>query len=182
MTDSLMAGWDNFYVMIGSAAAALTGLTFVVIALAADGHRVTPRGLRAFVSPTIVHFGTVLVVAAYLCVPRHGATSLSCGFAAVGVAGLVYSGITGASMRQTGIAYVPVFEDWLWHVILPIFIYGAVFAMAILIRYRPGEALYGVAAALMLLLFIGIHNAWDVAASISLRKQPDSPSQQEDSP
>jgi hypothetical protein len=115
-------------------------------------------------------------------VPRHGTTSLSFGFAAVGVAGLVYSGITATSMRHTGIAYDPVLEDWLWHVILPILIYGALFAMAILVRYLPHEALYGVAAALMLLLFIGIHNAWDVAASISLRKQPDSPSQKQDSP
>ncbi len=174
MIASALVGWDNFYVMIGSSAAALTGLTFVVIALAADAHRLSTRGLRTFVSPTIVHFGTVLSLAAFLSVPRHSMISLSIGFGAVGVAGLTYSGITGASMRQIGNAYVPVGEDWLWHVALPIVVYVALLAMAFLIWKRPDTALYGVAAASTVLLFIGIHNAWDVAVSISLRNQRDS--------
>jgi hypothetical protein len=171
---SALVGWDNFYVMIGSSAAALTGLTFVVIALAADAHRINTQGLRAFVSPTIVHFGTVLALAAFLSVPRHSMISLSLGLGAMGVAGLIYSGITGASMRQMGKAYVPVREDWLWHVIFPILVYMALLAMAFLVWKRPDAALYGTAAASTVLLYIGIHNAWDVAVSISLRNQQDS--------
>ncbi len=65
MLEALLSAWGNFYVIIGSSAAALTGLTFVVIALAADARRLTPRGLRAFVTPTIVHFGTVLALAVH---------------------------------------------------------------------------------------------------------------------
>jgi hypothetical protein len=60
MDASPLAGWDNFYVIVGSAAAGLTGLTFVVIALIRDARNVRPTGLRAFVTPTIVHFGGVL--------------------------------------------------------------------------------------------------------------------------
>jgi hypothetical protein len=55
MDASMVAGWENFYVIIGSAAAGLTGITFVVIALIRDLQRVRPTGLRAFVTPTIVH-------------------------------------------------------------------------------------------------------------------------------
>ena len=36
MATSLLAEWDNFYVIAGSSAGGLTGLTFVVIALASD--------------------------------------------------------------------------------------------------------------------------------------------------
>lgn len=174
MALSSLADWDNFYVIIGSSAAGLTGLTFVVIALAADMHRVTTTGLRAFVTPTIVHFGTVLALAAFLSVPRQNVMSLSLGFGAAGIAGLIYAGITAASMRRHTSDYVPVREDWLWHVILPTLVYGALLAIAFLIWRRPEQSLYGVAASATLLLFIGIHNAWDVAVSISVRKQKDS--------
>ena len=40
MALALLADWDNFYVIAGGAAGGLTGLTFVVIALATDSQRV----------------------------------------------------------------------------------------------------------------------------------------------
>ena len=166
---SALADWGNFYVITGSAAAGLTGLTFVVIALAADAGPMSTTGLRAYVTPTIVHFGTVLVLAAFLSVPHQNVMSLSLGFSAVGVAGLIYAGVIGASMRRK-MAYVPVHEDWLWHLSLPTVVYGALLGMGLLIWHRMEQSLYGVAVVSMLLLFIGIHNAWDVAVSISVRK------------
>ena len=62
MDASLLAGWENFYVITGSCAGGLTGITFVIIALIRDVQHLgpTPTGLRAFVTPTIVHFGGVL--------------------------------------------------------------------------------------------------------------------------
>jgi hypothetical protein len=173
MTESAVVGWDNFYVMIGSSAAALTGLTFVVIALAADARRITSPGLRAFVTPSIVHFGTVLAISAFLNVPRQTVTSLCAGLAVVGCCGLIHTGFTFASMRQIGQVYVPVREDWIWHVILPAAFYLVLLAMAIVGWTRTNAALYGVAAACTAMLFIGIHNAWDVAVSISTRNQQD---------
>jgi hypothetical protein len=104
-------------------------------------------------------------------VPRPNAVSLSVGFAALGVSGLIYSGITVISMRDIGTTYVPVGEDWLWHVALPTVIYAALLALAFLTRSRTEPSLYGVATASVLLLFIGIHNAWDVAVSISVGPQ-----------
>lgn len=173
MSESLLAGWDNFYIMVGSSAAGLMGLTFVVIALAADARRVSPGGLRAFITPTIGYFGTVLAFAAFLTVPRQSLLSLSLGFGFAGLAGLIYSSMTAASMRKFGSTYVPVREDWIWHVILPVAVYAIVLAMALLVWRAPAAALYGIAAASTLLLLIGIHNAWDVATSISLRKPSD---------
>ncbi|HXB57745.1 MAG TPA: hypothetical protein VN461_23490 [Vicinamibacteria bacterium] len=170
---SALTDWANFYVITGSAAAGLMGLTFVVIALAANGRGMTSSGMRAFVTPTIVHFGTVLALAAFLSVPRQNLTSLSLAFGAAGVAGLIYGVLVGVSMRRLGSRYVPVGEDWLWHVSLPTLVYGALLVMAFLIRRRVEQSLYGVATISMLLLFIGIHNAWDVAVSISVSRKPD---------
>jgi hypothetical protein len=175
MDVSLLADWGNFYVITGSSAAALTGLTFVVIALAANTGRVYTTALRAFVTPTIVHFGTVLALAAFLSVPRHSLLSLSLGFGVAGAGGLIYGLLIALSMRRNPGNYVPVREDWLWHAALPTVVYGALLGIAFLIRASAAKGLCGVAAISMLLLFIGIHNAWDVAVSISLRGPRDSP-------
>jgi len=174
---TLLAGWENFYIILGSAAAGLTGLTFVVIALIADAHTANETGLRAFVTPTIVHFGTVHALSAFLTAPHQTLMSLSIGLGTAGIVGLIYAGIITTSMtrmRRISSEYVPVREDWLWHVIWPTIIYGTFIAMAFFIWWRPEHCLYGVAALTTLLLFIGIHNAWAVAVSISIRKKGDS--------
>jgi hypothetical protein len=111
MAASLLAEWDNFYVITGSAAAGFTGLTFVVIALASDAKRINMSALRVYVTPTIVHFSTVLALAAYLSMPHQGVTSLSLGFGAAGTAGLVYVAFIAASIGPLGGTYIPVKED-----------------------------------------------------------------------
>ncbi len=173
MESSLLAGWDNFYVITGGAAGGLTGLTFVVITLAADAHRVRPVGVQAFVSPTIVHFGAVLALAAYLSMPRHTVVSLSLGLGVLGLAGLVYIATIAAAIRRMKGDYIPVLEDWVWNVILPALCFGVLLSMAFLFSTRSQPCLYGVAAAIMLLMIVGIHNAWDIAVWNSVNKQSD---------
>jgi len=173
MTDSLMAGWDNFYVITGSSAGGLTGLTFVVIALAADTKRINPRGLGIYITPTIVHFGVVLALAAYLSMPHQVRWSLSLGFGVAGMFGAMYVGFIAANIGRISITYIPVIEDWLWNVVLPAVVYGTFLAIAFLIWSRLTECLYAAAAASLLLMFIGIHNAWDIAAWNSIRKDDD---------
>jgi hypothetical protein len=174
MTQSLLAGWENFYVVIGSSAGGLTGLTFVVIALSADAKQINPRGLGVYITPTIVHFGVVLALAAYLSMPHQGLLSLSLGFGAVGIFGLLYVGFIAANIGRISTTYIPVIEDWLWNVVLPAVVYGAFLALTFSFWHRPDESLYAAAAACVLLMFIGIHNAWDIAAWNSMRKDTDS--------
>jgi hypothetical protein len=175
MTSSPLAGWDNFYVIAGSSAAGLTGLTFVVITLAADAHRVSVSGLRTFVTPTIVHFGAVLALAAFLSMPGQNVLSLSLGFGVMGVAGLSYVAVIIAGIRRLAADYVPVRDDWIWNAILPAMVYGTLVATAGLVWWRPQQSLYGAAAAVVVLMIIGIHNAWDIAIWNSIRKQQDPP-------
>ena len=158
---TLITVWQNFYVIVGSAAAALTGLQFVVMALIAD---LPIRGgedtIDAFATPTIIHFGTVLLLSAILAAPWHGiaAPLILCGVC--GVMGCVYIIIVSRrARRQTD--YKPVFEDWLFHVLLPAVAYGMLAASTYGARSYAEQALFGVATSTLLLLFIGIHNAWD---------------------
>jgi hypothetical protein len=72
----------------------------------------------------------------------------------------VYSIIVAWRVRLQA-AYQPVFEDWLFHVLLPFAAYALLAIAAYGARTHVRAALFGVATAALLLLFIGIHNAWD---------------------
>lgn len=170
---SPLSGWDNFYVIAGSSAAGLTGLTFVVITLSAGARRVSAVGLHTFVTPTIVHFGAVLAVAAYMSMPHQGQLSLSLGLSAAGLAGLVYAIAIRAGMLRLAADYSPVLDDWIWNVVLPALVYGALLAAALLLWRWPHQSMYGVAAAVVLLMIIGIHNAWDIAVWNTIRTPAD---------
>src|SRR3954463_15457830 len=62
--------WENFYVIVGSSAGALTGLQFVVMTLIAESSiSGGMSGVRAFGTPTIVHFCAVLLVSAIISAP-----------------------------------------------------------------------------------------------------------------
>src|SRR5258707_6329339 len=73
---TVAAEWESFYVIVGSSAAALTGLQFVVVALSADSEGLS-TGSDAFATPTVVHFCATLLIAAILCVPRQTPASLA---------------------------------------------------------------------------------------------------------
>jgi hypothetical protein len=74
--------------------------------------------------------------------------------------GVVYAGIVARRMRLQA-AYKPEFEDWLFHVLLPFTAYAVLAISALSAQSHLRQSLFAVAAAVLLLLFIGIHNAWD---------------------
>jgi hypothetical protein len=162
-----LAGWESFYVIVGSSAAALTGLQFVVIALVND---VRPRGsndtINAFGTPTVVHFCLALLTASVLSAPWRTLSSPAVVLAATGLGGLLYAAIVIRRARRQR-DYKPVFEDWLWHAILPVVSYGAIIGGGAAMVADAADALFAVAAATLLLVFIGIHNAWDTVTYIT---------------
>jgi len=56
-------------------------------------------------------------------------------------------------------------ENWMVivkvHVLLPFVAYATLLAASFASRSHVRDALFGIGAAALLLLFIGIHNAWD---------------------
>src|SRR6516162_8292048 len=89
---SELAAWDSFYVIVGSAAGALIGLQFVVVTLIAQRPtRASPDGSAAFGTPTVVHFGTALLLSALARVPWQSISPAATLWVAIGVCGVIYS-------------------------------------------------------------------------------------------
>jgi hypothetical protein len=154
--------WQNFYVIVGSSAGALIGLQFVVMTLIASrpvGAGTAQAG-HAFATPTIVHFGAVLLLAGMLSAPWQEITPAAVLWGLLGLGGIVYAAVVTRRMRRQ-VAYKPVFEDWLFHVLLPFAAYTTLAIAAFAAGSHLRQALFGIGAAATLLLFIGIHNAWD---------------------
>lgn len=158
---SELTEWYNFYVIVGAAAGALIGLQFVAISLIAQNNfRRTADAGAAFATPTIVHFIVALLLSAVVSVPWHGVSGAADVWGLVGLGGIAYEILVGRRMnRQTH--YRPVFEDWLCHLLLPLAAYVMLAGSALLAGSHTRAALFVVAAASLLLLFVGIHNTWD---------------------
>ncbi|MGE5624662.1 MAG: hypothetical protein ACM3ZT_03845 [Bacillota bacterium] len=161
---SALTDWDSFYVIVGSAAGALIGLQFVVMTLIAENPpaRAAEAG-PAFATPTIIHFSAVLLLSALLRMPWGTIASAAVLWGVMGVAGLVYTFFVTRRM-YTQTAYAPVFEDWLFHALLPIGAYAALGISAFDAGAHLRDALFWAGGAALVLLFIGIHNAWDTIA------------------
>jgi len=162
-----LAAWESYYVIVGTSAAALTGLTFVVITLMAEagGRAADEHGIATFITPTIFHFCVALLISALLSAPWHGLSGLAAALGITAACGLGYAVIVLArSLRMR--TYKLVLEDWMWHAAFPFIAYGAVAASAILLRDRLAFALFIVGAATLLLVYIGIHNAWDTVTYV----------------
>jgi F0F1-type ATP synthase assembly protein I len=163
---SVLSAWESFYVIVGSSGAALTGLMFVVIALVAETPRRSTSEIDTFGTPTIVHFCAALLVAAIISAPWRSLANVALTIGALGVCGIVYTTIViRRARRQTG--YRPVFEDWLWHGILPFIAYATFLSAAIALTRAAESSLFAIGAVTLLLLFIGIHNAWDTVTFIA---------------
>jgi len=96
--------WENFYVIVGSSAGALIGLQFVVLTLIASrpvGAGTAQAG-HAFATPTIVHFGAVLLLAGILSAPWQEITPVAILWGLLGLSGIAYSAVVVRRMRRQG--------------------------------------------------------------------------------
>jgi hypothetical protein len=161
--------WESFYVIVGSSAGALTGLQFVVITLISESRAVARSGatLAAFGSPNVVHFCSALLVSALCSAPWHGLGPLAVTLGLCGAGGLIYSvAVLRRAQRQS--EYQPVIEDWIWHNILPMLAYAALVVAGLMLPRDVDVAPYFVGGSTLLLVFIGIHNAWDTVTYITI--------------
>ena len=158
--------WHDFFLLIGTAGVTLTGLLFVVVSL---GPGVIARnrasGVRAFVSPNAVYFTTALVVAAVLLVPALSPMEIGALLCVGALAALAYLGYTKAhaQWRQSKLDVL----DWIWFVGLPFVAYLLLFFAGAGFLFAVDFSMHAVGLALILLLVIGIRNAWDLVIFIS---------------
>jgi hypothetical protein len=168
----LLSSWQNFYMIMGTAAATLTGLMFVVTTLIAgiDAHLSTLNAaVSAYNTPTVVHFGTVLLLAGILSAPWQTSSSLSVLLGLLGLGMVVYSIIVMRRMRRVP-NYQSTFEDWLWYLAFPLLAHVLLMVAAFVLADNPDPALYMVGSAMILLLLVGIRNAWDMVTFLAVER------------
>ena len=178
---SALQAWQSFYVIVGSSAGALTGLQFVVLTLIADFGTAGARGaaISAFGSPNVFHFCAALFVSAIFSAPWGGLAPPGIAIAVSGAVGVIYSLIVlRRSLRQK--EYKPVLEDWIWHAALPLLAYAALLHSGVMLARNSVDTLYVPGGAALLLVFIGIHTAWDTVMYVTVqgglaRAQSDAP-------
>jgi hypothetical protein len=167
-----LSDWQNFYMLIGTAAATLTGLMFVVTTLIAgiDAHLSTLNAaVSAYNTPTVVHFGTVLLLAGLLSAPWQTFSSLSLLLGLLGLGMVVYSIIVMRRMRRVP-NYQSTLEDWSWYIAFPLLANLLLILAAFMLPKNPSSALYIVGSAMMLLLLVGIRNAWDMVTFLAVER------------
>ena len=168
---SYRGAWSNFYVMTGSSAAALTGLMFVVITLlnAEERRTTTADGTATYSTPTVMNFAAALLLSAIMVAPWRLLLHAAIFASLIGFGGLTYLvRVTLLARRLT--AYTPDTEDLIWYLILPFVAYAAITVGAVALPSIPIHALFPIGAGLLLLLFIGIRNAWDVVTYLAIKR------------
>jgi hypothetical protein len=175
MDDSLFAGWDNFYLMIGSASGALIGLLFVVVTLTAGYEREKAlRGASLYMTPTVIHFTVVLTMSAAAMVPRLGVGGAAAIFGLSALVGLGKEVHSCLGMRNPMPGTEPAhWSDFWMYGVLPGVIYFALFAASVALFAGANWATYAMAALLMILLLVGIRNAWDLITWLAPRRKDD---------
>jgi len=167
-TASALKAWENFYVIAGSTAGALIGLQFVVITLVAESRlRSSGHEIAAFATPTILHFVGVLLISTIISAPWPTLALPSIALGIVGVAGVAYT--ARVLLRARKASYKMVAEDWIWHILLPFLAYCALVSGSVMLQPHPLRALFDIGGAALLLLFIGIHNAWDTTTWVVMQ-------------
>jgi hypothetical protein len=161
MTD--LAAWQNFYIIVGSSAGALIGLQFVVMTLMEEVPIARAEAEligSAFATPTIVYFSTVLFIAAVFSAPWAGGGIPVCLCGVSGAAGMAYCLVVSRRQKSQK-TYEADLEDRFFYFFIPFASYFLLLVMAAASGAQPRGSLFGLAAALLMLLFIGIRNAWD---------------------
>jgi len=161
-----LAGWDSVYVIIGSSGAALIGLQFVVFALLSQTRIPHSNAtVSAFGTPTIVHLVSALSVSVVMCAPWRSLLAVAIALVLCGLLGLGYGAMVIRHARSQT-SYSPVWQDWLWDVILPDCTYLAILIGAVNLHESDWTS-FVVAGSALSLLLIAIHNAWDTLAYIA---------------
>jgi hypothetical protein len=134
----------------------------------------TPDGVATFSTPNVVHFCAALLASAILIAPWPSALGPSVAVGLTGMAGVVY-GLRVIYRTKRFTAYNADLEDWAWYAILPFVAYAALLAGAIALPAFAPKALFLIAAAIVLLIFSGIHNAWDTVTYLTVKRDDEPP-------
>jgi hypothetical protein len=114
----------------------------------------------------VAHFCAALLISAVLAAPWHSLLQPGVLLGLVGLFGVMYILRIAYRTKRLSI-YTADREDWIWFTILPFVSYLTLLSGAIAIAFAPVQALFVLAASVVMFMFIGIRNAWDIVTFIA---------------
>ena len=172
----MFEGWDNFFLLLGSASAALIGLLFIVTTLASSlrvGSETMARGAALYMTPTLFHYTTVLVMSALATVPGLTGGVMAAVLGPWSLAGVGYCAVMAVLVRSRRLPDSGTWTDALTYGVLPGLIYLGLIAGAWSAARGAANAPYAIAIGLTVLIILGIRNAWDLITFIAPRSVGD---------
>ncbi len=165
----MLDSWHDFYVLLGTASAALVALLFVAVSIGTRALTAEPESRRntgTYMSPVVFHYANVLFLSLVALIPTQTWQSfgLAIGVAAAGSA--VYSIVIAVRVHRNPISDLP---DRLCYGLIPMFCYAAGVVAALLVFEQKTAGLNLLAGAALLVLVINIRNAWDLMISLARR-------------
>ena len=165
----MFPGWGDFFFLLGSAAAGLIGLLFVVVTLTSGTDRSqAQRGANLYMTPTAYHFGVTLFVSALAIAPALPAWAEGAIFTGVAFTGLFYAFRSTFGIRTVVLnGEPPHWTDRWFYGFAPAAVYAAMFGAALAVWTRSACAPMALGGVLLVLLLLGIRNAWDLVTWIA---------------
>jgi hypothetical protein len=168
LTDQLRE-WHDFYMLVGTASATLVGLMFVSASIGASIYNESHRGaMRAFVTPTVVHFSALLFICILVMVPSHTFMTLGVLLGIGGLLGIAHSGIAVFTPLVRHRFTVDL-SDSMFYALIPVLGYVLVAASGIMLLVQSSWSFNVIAAAVLVLLVAAIRNAWDMTVWAVIR-------------
>ena len=158
----MLHDWDNFYITTGAASASLIGLLFVVVTLGAGlSSSDAIIGARAFLTPTLVHFGSVLLLSLAALAPFASPWPTAGILCLCGLSGLAYLTTVIAARRK--IEFVALsWADWIPYGGVPALANACLIVGAAGLVAEQSFAPTVIAGATTLFLICGVYGAWDL--------------------
>jgi hypothetical protein len=157
--------WHDLFTLAGGASGTLVGLLFVAATVGSGIFtRDRQAAFRAFVSSSVVHFACVLAAGLIGMVPTQSWLSGGLLVGGVGLFGLGYGALVMHSMRRHGIITKIGWDDRLLYGVVPVCGHLAIVASAVLLLLKNQAGFEVLTGAMVVLLFVGIRNAWDITA------------------
>lgn len=162
----LLHAWRDFFIATAAAAATLIGAMFVVVSIAVGIiTRERSAASHAYLTSTVVHLGTVLLLSFFTMAPSIDWPSFAVVLIGGGLVGVAYAAVLSRTVARFSVDWT----DPLWYTALPIVGYLGIAAAGILGFAANFHAVEVLAAASVLVLICGIRNAWDMIIIFAMR-------------
>jgi hypothetical protein len=166
----MIEGWEDYFLLVGSAAAALIGLLFVVVTLTAGRELgAIERGQKLYMTPIVFSLGAIVLLSGIAMAPVATTALFAAVSAIIGLVGLTAQCRITIGLRKVAPDSTMTF-DVIWYGAVPAVAYAAQLVLAALLLIRPGLwTLTASSAMVMVQLLVAIHNAWDLVTYLAPR-------------